>query len=409
MRDVWKNFVNWVEDSVTLSEDSDSIRIRKTTLAIIVFVIIPVNSIWTLSLFYLNLQATAFINLAHGFLATSALIYLFRTRNFTVFYNYFLAFTFPYIYALQTSLGGIIHSGVLISGGLLAAMTAAPILSGRSAIFWSGVNVVGFTLVLGFEKQIAASAPALPPGYSLINGFFNAMWTSFLAMFLILYLVRELEAAQDLADQLLYNVLPRQIAARLKQTPGTIAQAYESASILFADIVGFTPLSNQISPTEMIELLNQIYSHFDMLVEKYGVEKIRTLGDNYMVASGVPTPRPDHAQALSHLALDMLDYCEQLGSTQDEKLQLRIGINSGPLIAGVIGNKKFQYDIWGDAVNTASRMESHGEAGKIQVTQATANLLKDEFILKSRGPIDVKGKGRMKTWFLTGRKEGIIV
>ena len=155
----------------------------------------------------------------------------------------------------------------------------------------------------------------------------------------------------------------------------------------------------------MIELLNQIYSHFDALVEKYGVEKIRTIGDNYMVASGVPTPRPDHAQALAHLALDMLTYCEYL-KKEGRALQFRIGINSGPLIAGIIGNQKFQYDIYGDTVNTASRMESHGEAGKIQVSQATYELLKDEFIMEQRGMIDVKGKGPMNTWFLMGSKEG---
>jgi class 3 adenylate cyclase len=157
----------------------------------------------------------------------------------------------------------------------------------------------------------------------------------------------------------------------------------------------------------MIDLFNRIYSDFDLLVEKYGVEKIRTIGDNYMVASGVPEPCPEHAQALAGLALDMLDYCEQLEKIQDKKIQFRIGINSGPLIAGVIGNRRFQYDLWGDAVNTASRMESQGVAEKIQVSQATYELLKEKFILEQRGTIDVKGKGLMKTWFLTSRKETI--
>jgi len=402
MRNRWKNFVAWVEDSVTLPEDSESLRIRKTTITIAYLITIPITFIWTIALFNLQLWAAGWINLAFNLHTLISGVYLFRTRNFIVFYNVGIGILFLYIYGLQTSLGGIINSGVLIGAGLIAAMSAALILSRRTSIFWAGINVVGFTLVLAFDKQIAANVPtALPAEYSLVNGFFNALWNSFLAMFLILYLVRELESAQDLADQLLYNVLPKPIAARLKKNPGTIADAFENASVLFADIVGFTPLSNQLSPTEMIELLNRIYSQFDTLVEKYGLEKIRTIGDNYMVASGVPTPRPDHAQALSHLALDMLAYCGQL-EKEGRPLQFRIGINSGPLTAGIIGNIKFQYDIYGDTVNTASRMESHGEPGKIQVSKDTYEILKDEFVLERRGTIDVKGKGQMETWFLTG-------
>jgi len=406
MRNRWKNFVAWVDASVTLPEDSESIRIRKTTITIAYLVFIPITFLWTLALFNIQLWAAGWINLAFNLHCLISATYLFRKRNFIVFYNIGLGILFLYMYGLQASLGGIINSEVLMGSGFVAAMTAALVLSRRTAIIWAGFNVVGFTLALAFEKQIAANAPtALPAEYSLVNGFFNGLSTSFLAMFMILYLVRELESAQDLADQLLHNVLPKPIAARLKKTPGTIADAFEDASALFADIVGFTPLSNQLNPTEMIELLNQIYSHFDALVEKYSVEKIRTIGDSYMVASGVPTPRPDHAQALAHLALDMLMYCLQL-EKDGRPLQFRIGINSGPLIAGIIGNQKFQYDIYGDTVNTASRMESHGEAGKIQVSQATYELLKDEFIMEQRGTIDVKGKGPMNTWFLMGSKEG---
>jgi len=405
MRNKWKKFVAWVEASVTLADDSETYRIRKRTLTILFLMIIPVNFIWTVSLYSLGLAFAGAINLAQGILISVMTVYLFRTQNFVVFFNVATGLTILYLYGLQTALGGLINSGAISGGGLLTAMAVALILSRRTAIFWASVNTVFLTLSLVFEKQIAATAPVLPEGYSLGNGFFNALWTSFLAMFLIVYLLQELEAAQNLADRLLHNVLPKSIAARLKKNPGTIADAFEHASALFADIVGFTPLSNQLTPTGMIELLNEIYSHFDTLVEKYGVEKIRTIGDNYMVASGVPVPRSDHAQALAHLALDMLAYCGQLDK-EGRPLQFRIGINSGPLIAGIIGNKKFQYDIYGDTVNTASRMESHGEAGKIQVSQATYELLKDKFIMEKRGTIDVKGKGQMTTWFLVGQREG---
>lgn len=210
---------------------------------------------------------------------------------------------------------------------------------------------------------------------------------------------------REKSESLLLNILPKQIADILKKEERVIADHYDGASILFADLVGFTPMSAQMTPTEMIEMLNQIYSHIDSLAEKYDVEKIRTIGDNYMVASGVPSTRPDHAQALANMALDILAYTKKLPTQNGHAISFRIGINSGPLIAGVIGQKKFHYDVWGDTVNTASRMESHGEPGKIQVTKSTYKLVMNEFVFEARGKIDVKGKGEMETWFLIGKED----
>jgi class 3 adenylate cyclase len=173
-------------------------------------------------------------------------------------------------------------------------------------------------------------------------------------------------------------------------------------------VVNFTPLSTILSPTQAVDLLNEIFSHFDALAEHYDLEKIKTIGDGYMVAGGVPTPRPDHAQAVARMALDMLAYIRARPVTAGTPLDIRIGINSGPVVAGVIGQKKFLYDLWGDTVNTASRMESHGEPGQIQVSQATYALIQDEFICERRGVILVKGKGEMETWFLRGIAPGRV-
>jgi len=177
------------------------------------------------------------------------------------------------------------------------------------------------------------------------------------------------------------------------------ADHFEGASILFADVVDFTPMSEQMSPTELVDLLNEIFSYFDELVEKYDVEKIKTIGDCYMVASGSARPRPDHAHVLARLALDMREYVTQR-RFGEHIVNLRIGINSGPVVAGVIGRKKFIYDLWGDAVNTASRMESHGSNGTIQITRATYDLIKDEFSCERRGTVYVKGKGEMEAWHI---------
>lgn len=255
-----------------------------------------------------------------------------------------------------------------------------------------------------FEPFVNQNAARIPDLIRTIIFVWNGIVIGMLIFLTFRYLTEELNAARTRANDLLLNILPKDIADILKVESQTIADQYDSASVMFADIVGFTPLTAQMSPTGMVLLLNEIYSYFDTLVEKYGVEKIRTIGDNYMVASGVPRPKEDHAQSLAYMALDMLDYVSNLEPLSGKSLTFRIGVNSGPLVAGVIGSKKFSYDVWGDAVNIASRMESQGEPGKIQITQSTLDLLEDRFVCQSRGPVMVKGKGEMETWFLIGRK-----
>ena len=215
-----------------------------------------------------------------------------------------------------------------------------------------------------------------------------------------------IEAQRDQSDKLLYNVLPERIAEKLKHSSETIAEEFSSASVLFADIVNFTPISARFGPLEVVDMLNELFSHFDELVDKYSVEKIQIAGDGYMVASGVPAPRKNHAIVLAYLALDMLEYVkmqEFLGGRHS--IEIRIGLNSGPLIAGVIGRKKFVYALWGDMVNIASRMESHGASGKIQITRATYELVKDNFECEYIGEIAVKGRGKMEAWYLIRAKE----
>jgi PAS domain S-box-containing protein len=209
---------------------------------------------------------------------------------------------------------------------------------------------------------------------------------------------------QAQAEQLLLNILPEPIAERLKRYPSTIADTFEAVSVLFADIVGFTEFSARTSPTELVKILNLIFSKFDQLAERHGLEKIKTIGDAYMVVAGLPMPRQDHAIAIAEMALEMQAEMVKVGNETGEAFQLRIGINSGSVIAGVIGIKKFVYDLWGDTVNIASRMESQGVNGAIQVTAATYELLRDKYLFEERGVISVKGKGNMITYLLTGRQ-----
>src|ERR1700691_4826455 len=229
------------------------------------------------------------------------------------------------------------------------------------------------------------------------------------------YSVREIvraEAAMELeyerSEALLANILPASVADRLKDPArNIIADKYDDASVLFADIAGFTERASDMAPDKLILFLDRLYSDFGALVDKHGLEKIKVSGDSYMVVSGVPQPRADHVEALAALALDMADVANGLRDSRGDALPLRIGLASGPVVAGVVGSRRFFYDVWGDAVNIASRMESTDSVGRIQVPEAVYERLKDDFVLQERGHIEVKGKGLMRTWYLIGRKAAV--
>ncbi|MEI9951759.1 MAG: adenylate/guanylate cyclase domain-containing protein [Pseudomonadota bacterium] len=225
---------------------------------------------------------------------------------------------------------------------------------------------------------------------------------SFLQRRLIDRQVHALAAEKARAEELLLNVLPASIAERLKRGQRPIADGFPRVSVLFADIVGFTKMSERITPVELVDRLNRMFSSFDDLADKLKLEKIKTIGDAYMVAGGLHSHEYDHAQMIAEMALAMQRRALEFSREFGEELSIRIGIHTGPVVAGVIGKRKFIYDVWGDTVNTASRMESHGEPGAVHVTEETRQLLKDMYILTPRGEISVKGKGVMRTWFLIG-------
>lgn len=237
---------------------------------------------------------------------------------------------------------------------------------------------------------------------------------SYLILVTLLMIVLVLRRAEDAeqalerefnrSESLLANLVPEQIALRLKDNPGKIiADESTAVTILFADIVGFTPRTACMPPEELVDYLNRVFSAFDVLTARHGLEKIKTIGDAYMVAAGMPGARPDHAEIAAEMALDMLDTVARLSKETGESLEIRIGLNTGSAVGGVIGRTKVFYDVWGDTVNTASRMESHGEAGRIQVTKKTRQALENQYLFAPRGIVDVKGIGKIETFWLTGR------
>ncbi|MEE6176707.1 adenylate/guanylate cyclase domain-containing protein [Mycobacterium sp. 050134] len=214
-----------------------------------------------------------------------------------------------------------------------------------------------------------------------------------------------MEAQYDRSEALLANMLPASIADRLKAPDrSVIADKYDEASVLFADIVGFTERASATAPAELVRFLDRLYGAFDELVDKHGLEKIKVSGDSYMVVSGVPRPRPDHAHALADFALDMTSAVRGLQDPHGSPVKLRVGMATGPVVAGVVGSRRFFYDVWGDAVNVASRMESTDSVGRIQVPETMCEPLRGDFVLQERGLVEVKGKGSMRTWYLLGRK-----
>jgi len=213
-----------------------------------------------------------------------------------------------------------------------------------------------------------------------------------------------LQIEKDKSENLLLNILPKAVADRLKGGERTIANGHATVTVLFADLVGFTELARRTTPADLVSLLNGIFTAFDLLVEKHHLEKIKTIGDSYMLAGGIPLERPDHAQAVADIALEMIQTLAALNAEKGTNLRVRIGINTGPIVAGVIGKRKFTYDLWGDTVNLASRMESSGVPGLVHVSESTHESLKAEFDLEERGITQVKGIGEVRTYFLKGRK-----
>lgn len=276
-----------------------------------------------------------------------------------------------------------------------------------------GFAILGAVTVVILELQVPRNT-GTQPDWAFRTGFvLNTVAAWVLVIATVWYALREISRAErameieyQRSESLLANILPVTIAERLKQ-PGrdVIADKYQDAAILFADIAGYTKLASDISPTELVRFLDDLYTEFDALVDRHGLEKVKTSGDSYMVVSGVPVERPDHLAALARLALDMADTVSGLTDSQGRAVPLRIGLAAGPVVAGVVGARKFFYDVWGDAVNVASRMESTDVEGRIQVPQDVYERLREHFTFDERGDVDVKGKGVMHTWYLTGRRQ----
>lgn len=293
----------------------------------------------------------------------------------------------------------------------LVAASLVVLVLGIDRIMLAGaIAVVGVAITIGLELTVPHDRGLLP-SWTLTAGFISSVVASaVMIVATIWYTLREIERAEqamesayERSERLLGNILPATIAERLKEPTRTvIADKYDEASILFADIAGYTKRASDTAPSDLVRFLDLLYTDLDALVDRHGLEKVKSSGDSYMVVSGVPIPRPDHIEALAHLALEIADAVADLKDAQGRDVPLRIGMATGPVVAGVVGAKKFFYDVWGDAVNVASRMETTDVEGRIQVPDNVYERLRHAFVLEERGLVEVKGKGLMHTWYLVG-------
>jgi guanylate cyclase len=393
-------------------------RIREKSFLLMVPMFAIAGLLWSTVYYFKGLTMSAMIPGAYSAVSLLSILLFRWYKNFPVFRNIQLSLILVLPWLLHLSIGNFITSSGVILWSTLCPLGALAFHNSRAATNW-------FLLFIGFVISVFFLEGRLFPGELrlpdwLISLFFglNIGAVTFLSFFVLRYFVTQnetvrkklnteqqlLAAEREKSEKLLLNILPVSIAKRLKEGENVIANEYSEAGVLFADIVGFTGFSQRVTPAVLVENLNRLFTRFDHLVEIAGLEKIKTIGDSYMVASGLPELQTGHLQRMADLAIAMRDSVEQFSFDNGQKCEIRIGMDAGPVIAGVIGSRKFIYDVWGNTVNTASRMESYGEKGKIQITGNLYQHLQEDFDCVYRGAFEIKGKGEMKLYFLTGRK-----
>jgi adenylate cyclase len=390
----------WVGRIGTAAADTNEVALQKRLAVVLCAGTLPLTTLWSVIYLLMDtpLAAVAPVFYTVFTLANTALFAWTRNLEFYRFTQLLVILILPWLVTI--ALGGFQQSSVVIVWAALCPLGSLLLEEPRRTLRW----IVGFVALLPITALLQ---PHLTPAHlpdTFVTWFFVLNLGTVIAVVfgLLHYFVRRRDFFQESSEMLLLNILPKEISEALKTEPRAIAAHYDEASILFADIVGFTPMAATMLPLTLVDLLNEVFECFDDLVDKYELEKIKTIGDCYMVAAGVPRQRVDHAEALVNFALDMQ---AEIGKRTfgGRRLAFRIGINSGPVVAGVIGRRKFIYDLWGETVNMASRMESHGTSGVIQITRNTFDLVSEHFDCQARGPIEVKGVGRVETWYVTGR------
>jgi len=398
-------------------DDPGSVKVVKGTFTVTALATALSATVWVVVYVALDLPRSAAIPFLYQILTVAGLIFLARTKRFTLFHNSQLLMYLVFPFLLMWSLGGFANGSAVAIWAIAAPLIAV----GGKAWPWLG----GFAVLALFsgaaDASFAASAPVVPPTGIVVMFVLNLVGVVFMVFIALGYSVRErnkaraaldakhaeLEVEQEKSERLLLNVLPASIAERLKGGEEVIADLVPDVTVLFADIVGFTTLSKDMAPQEVVEFLNGVFGDLDDLADSFGLDKIKTLGDGYMVVGNATRPLPEHASAVLDMALVMRDRVADRPFGPG-RLVFRIGVDTGYAVGAVIGKKRFSYDLWGNTINAASRMESHGIPGEVQVTERVTQLIGHLFDFDERGKIEVKGIGEMTTFLLRGRKKSTL-
>jgi adenylate cyclase len=392
-------------------EDSPEDRLRTGALVLASAAIAAISFVW-IGVYLANDEpVAASIPFAYQIITVVGLVALARSKRCELFRTMQLTLWLLLPALLQVVLGGFVASSGVVLWSVMVPLAAVALLGLRGGRDWLLAFLVTLGVLALLNGRLSQDPAVLPQALVVALIVMNISGLTLGAFVLLGYFVHQsdlsraaLAVERERSEALLRNVLPASIAERLKAGEGVIADRFDEVTVLFADLEGFTRRSAAMPPDRVVALLDRIFSSFDAIADAEGLEKIKTIGDAYMVVGGAPETRPDHAAAVARVALAMRHAIEELSEDEADALRLRIGIDTGPAVAGVIGQRKFSYDLWGDTVNTASRMESHGIPGEIQVTARCAAALGDAFELQPRGPIEVKGKGMMETFLLIGER-----
>lgn len=393
-------------------------RINEKSFLLLVPLFALAGLLWGFMYYYYGAKTSAFIPGGYGVLSFLSLLFFHWYKNFNVFRTIQLTLILLLPCLLHLSLGDFISSSAVIIWSILCPLGALAFHNTKAATYWFFLFLIVVISVFFLENRLFYVETRLPDRLVHILFVLNILAVTFLTFYVLRYFVNQneivkkklkheqemLAAEREKSDKLLLNILPVAIAERLKEGETVIADEHNEAAVLFADIVGFTNTSEDITPAMLVGNLNTIFTYFDNLVAKFGVEKIKTIGDSYMVASGLTGLNHEHMMRMADLALAMASEIQQFSLDGKTKCNLRIGIHTGPVIAGIIGSNKFSYDIWGDTVNTASRLESTGVPGKIQISQKFYEYIKDDYECEYRGQTEIKGKGSMNLYFLLSKK-----
>jgi len=402
--------------------DSDDLRIRKSIMVFAMALMTAAPMFWLALYWLLGLQLPATMPFAYQIVSVATLLVYVGFGGFGFFQYAQLGLFLFFPFVAQLSIGNFISASGVVLWGILAPVVAVPVLGPRQSVPWFAAHVTLLAISGFIDFQLAGAATAtlkVPPAVSIVFFTLNFIAISAIAYFVLHYAAKQKEAyqvdlenahrlvqiEQEKSERLLLNILPGPVAERLKRDDGAVADGFADVTVMFADIVNFTQIAEGMAPRQIFTMLNKIFSSFDGLAETHGLEKIKTIGDAYMVAGGLNAAEgPDYTDKIADMALDMRDLLANDKSVNETGLEIRIGIGTGPVVAGVVGTKKFIYDLWGDTVNMASRITSEGVPGMIQVDAMTYRRLQSHFDFHAPQTLYLKSKGDTVVYRLAGRK-----